>query len=87
MATWAARQTPAESKAKYAARDVCLDQDAAGRLLENMGDHVRREMIVRITQVVRQNPAYRPFAHGLQTTSDCIQSEVVLFPNENVIKE
>ena len=30
-----------------------------------MGDHVRREMIVRITQVVRQNPAYRPIAHIL----------------------
>jgi hypothetical protein len=25
-----------------------------------MGDHVRREMIVRITSVIRQNPAYRP---------------------------
>ena len=28
-----------------------------------MGDHARREMIVRITRVVRQNPAYRPFAN------------------------
>jgi hypothetical protein len=63
MATCAAWQTPAGSKAKYAARGVHLDQDTAGRLLENMGDHVRREMIVRITQVIRQNPAYRPFAH------------------------
>jgi hypothetical protein len=38
---------PGWSKAKYAARDVHLDQDAAGRLLEGMGDHTRREMIVR----------------------------------------
>lgn len=27
-----------------------------------MGDHARREMIVRTTQVARQNPAYRPIA-------------------------
>lgn len=27
-----------------------------------MGDHARRKMIVRITQVIRQNPAYRPSA-------------------------
>lgn len=53
---------PSWSKAKYAARGVHLDQDTAGRLLENVGDHVRREMIVRSTQVFRQNPAYRPFA-------------------------
>ena len=38
---------PGRSKAKYAARGVHLDQDAAGRLLEGMGDHARREMIVR----------------------------------------
>jgi len=38
---------PSWSKAKYAARGVHLDQDTAGRLLESMGDHVRREMIVR----------------------------------------
>ena len=56
---------PGWSKAKYAARGVHLDQDTAGRLLESMGDHARREMIVRITKVVRQNPAYRPFANGL----------------------
>jgi hypothetical protein len=83
---WAARKTPAESKAKYAARDVCLDQDAAGRLLENMGDHVRREMIVRITRVTRQNPAYRPFAYGLQQPPTVIPSEVVLFRNEDRIE-
>ena len=27
-----------------------------------MGDHARRKMIVRITKVIRQNPAYRPSA-------------------------
>lgn len=53
---------PGWSKAKYAAREVHLDQDTAGRLLEGMGDHARREMIVRITHVVRQDPAYRPVA-------------------------
>ncbi|MEA2760872.1 MAG: hypothetical protein QOD47_156, partial [Gemmatimonadaceae bacterium] len=37
---------PGWSKAKYAARGVHLDQDTAGRLLEGMGDHARREMIV-----------------------------------------
>ena len=78
MATWAARQTPAESKAKYAARDVYLDQDAAGRLLESMGDYARREMIVRNTHVDRQNPAYRPIANNA-TTSEERFSEVVCF--------
>ncbi|MEA2763019.1 MAG: hypothetical protein QOD47_2303, partial [Gemmatimonadaceae bacterium] len=53
---------PGWSKAKYAARGVHLDQDTAGRLLEGMGDHARREMIVRITCVIRQDPAYRPIA-------------------------
>jgi hypothetical protein len=53
---------PSWSKAKYAARGVHLDQDTAGRPLESMGDHARREMIVRIAQAIRQNPAYRPFA-------------------------
>jgi len=53
---------PGWSKAKYAARGVHLDQDTAGRLLEGMGDYARREMIVRITYVVRQDPAYRPVA-------------------------
>ena len=56
---------PSWSKAKYAARGVHLDQDTAGRLLESMGDHALREMIVRITQVIRQNPAYRPFANDV----------------------
>src|SRR5437762_3849961 len=60
---------PGWSKAKYAARGVHLDQDAAGRLLESMSDRARREMIVRIARAVRQNPAYRPFAADL-TTSD-----------------
>lgn len=69
---------PGWSKAKYAARGVHLDQDTAGRLLESMGDHARREMIVRITKVIRQNPAYRPFAINV-TTSDESLSEVVCF--------
>jgi hypothetical protein len=69
---------PSWSKAKYAARGVHLDQDTAGRLLESMGDHARREMIVRVMQVARQNPAYRPFAND-RTTSDGILSEVVCF--------
>ena len=51
---------PSWSKAKHAARGVHLDQNAAGRLLDGMGDHVSREMIARITYVIRQNPAYRP---------------------------
>ena len=29
-------------------------------------NHARREMIVRITKVVRQNPAYRPSANDVQ---------------------
>nr|MDQ2938592.1 hypothetical protein [Acidobacteriota bacterium] len=66
------------SKAKYAARGVHLDQDTAGRLLESMGDHARREMIVRTTQVIRQNPAYRPIADNV-TTSENVFSEVVCF--------
>src|ERR1700693_3982698 len=84
MATWAARQTPAESKAKYAARDVCLEQDAAGRLLESMGDHARREMIVRVTKVARQNPAYRPFANN-RATSDGTLSEVARFSKQPAV--
>jgi hypothetical protein len=40
---------PGWSKAKYAVRGVHLDQDTAGRLLEGVGDHARREMIVRAT--------------------------------------
>ena len=70
---------PGWSKAKYAARGVHLDQDTAGRLLESMGDHARREMIVRTARAGRQNPAYRPFAADM-TTSDEGSSEVVLFP-------
>jgi hypothetical protein len=73
---------PGWSKAKYAAREVHLDQDTAGRLLESMGDRVRREMIVRITQVIRQNPAYRPIAYTV-TTSDEFSSEVVRFSAMN----
>jgi hypothetical protein len=69
---------PGWSKAKYAARGVHLDQDTAGRLLESMGDHARREMIVRNTQVDRQNPAYRPIASNV-TTSGERSSEVVCF--------
>jgi hypothetical protein len=85
MATCAARQTPAGSKAKYAARGVHLDQDTAGRLLENMGDHVRREMIVRVTRVTRQNPAYRPFAYGLQQPPTEYRRRL-FFPSEGVIE-
>jgi hypothetical protein len=69
---------PSWSKVKYAARGVHLDQDTAGRLLESMGDYARREMIVRVTQVARQNPAYRPFPDDA-TTSDSVPSEVVCF--------
>jgi hypothetical protein len=69
---------PSRSKAKYAARGVHLDQDTAGRLLESMGDRARREMIVRITRVTRQNPAYRPFANN-GATSDSVSSEVARF--------
>jgi len=74
---------PGWSKAKYAARGVHLDQDTAGRLLESMGDHARREMIVRTTQVIRQNPAYRPIANDV-TTSDDTSSEVVRFHQQQV---
>ena len=77
---------PGWSKAKYAARGVHLDQDTAGRLLESMGDHARREMIVRTTQVIRQNPAYRPIARNA-TTSDGISSEVVCFSSTTVWQE
>jgi sRNA-binding protein len=69
---------PSWSKAKYAARGVHLDQDTAGRLLESMGDHARREMIVRVAKVARQNPAYRPFANN-GATSDNVPSEVARF--------
>ena len=69
---------PSWSKAKYAARGVHLGQDTAGRLLESMGDHTRREMIVRNAQAVRQNPAYRPFADNM-TTSDSSYRRVFFF--------
>ena len=72
---------PSWSKTKYAARGVHLDQDTAGRLLESMGDHARREMIVRVTKVARQNPAYRPFANN-GATSDEGLSEVVRFSKQ-----
>ena len=48
-----------------------------------MGDHARREMIVRTTQVDRQNPAYRPIAINL-TASDDVSSEVVCFHQQLV---
>jgi hypothetical protein len=71
---------PGWSKAKYAARDVHLDQDTAGRLLESMGDHTPREMIVRTVPSVRQNPAYRPIAYCIQITSERITLGGYLFP-------
>ena len=77
---------PGWSKAKYAARGVHLDQDTAGRLLEGMGDHARREMIVRITRVVRQNPAYRSFAN-LDAASGKISPEVVSFAVHEISSE
>ncbi len=51
-----------------------------------MGDHARREMIVRATRVARQNPAYRPIADNL-TTSGGISSEVVCFTNNLVSRK
>ncbi len=45
-----------------AARPV---ENAAGRLLEGAGDCTPREMTVRATFVVRQDPAYRPTAYGM----------------------
>ena len=72
---------PSWSKVKYAASGVHLDQDTAGRLLESMGDHARREMIVRVMKVTRQNPAYRPFANN-GATSDGTLSEVAHFSNQ-----
>ena len=76
---------PGWSKAKYAARGVHLDQDTAGRLLESMGDHARREMIVRVTKVTRQNPAYRPFAND-GATSGGTMSEVARFSKPRATK-
>jgi hypothetical protein len=51
---------PSWSKAKHAVRGVHLEQDTAGRLLDGMGNHAGREMIARISYIIRQNPAYRP---------------------------
>jgi hypothetical protein len=73
---------PGWSKAKHAARGVHLEQDTAGRLLDGMGDHVGREMIVRTICLVRQNPAYRPVASISVTTSDNTSSEVVHLSTE-----
>jgi hypothetical protein len=61
---------PGWSKAKYAVRDVHLERDAAGRPLEGMGDHARREMIVRIARAIRQNPAYRLIILSPATSDD-----------------
>jgi hypothetical protein len=46
-----------------------------------MGDHARREMIVRITHVVRQDPAYRPIAL-LMRQPPVLMLEVVRFSLE-----
>ena len=69
---------PSRSKAKYAVRGVHLDKDSAGRLLENMGDHAPREMIIRVTRVIRQNPAYRPIAYNLATPDKASSGVVCL---------
>jgi hypothetical protein len=49
-----------------------------------MGDHARREMIVRVTKVARQNPAYRPFANN-GATSDGTLSEVARFSKQPAV--
>ena len=59
MVTQVARQTPAGARPNKRREAVLFDQDAAGRLLEDAGDCVRREMTVR-SDLLRQNPAYRP---------------------------
>jgi hypothetical protein len=48
-----------------------------------MGDHARREMIVRTARVVRQNPAYRSFA--TVATSGKIPPEVVSFASPLIL--
>ncbi len=58
MVTRVARQTPVGARPNKRREAVLLDQDAAGRPLENAGDCVPREMTVR-SLVLRQNPAYR----------------------------
>jgi len=55
--------SPSWSKAKYAVRDVHLDQDTAGRLLEATSDCSPREMTVEmVLNTIGQNPAYRLIA-------------------------
>jgi len=61
---------PSWSKAKHAARDVHLDQDAAGRLLEVTSDCDPREMTVEMAQHRQTEP-------GLQT--DCQTIKTVLY--------
>ena len=55
-----------------------------------MGDHARRKMIVRITRVVRQNPAYRPSAlHNLRCSciGGCLFSNYSRFPSSALMKQ
>lgn len=59
MATRTARQTPVGARPNKRREAVLFDQDAAGRLLEGMGDHAPRGMTIRSFSL-RQNPAYRP---------------------------
>ena len=47
MATRTARQTPAGARPNRRREAVLFDRDAAGRLLENAGDRIPREMTVR----------------------------------------
>ncbi len=53
---------PGWSKAKYAARGVHLNQDAAGRLLESLSNQTPREMTIPMVLTIGQNPAYRLIA-------------------------
>ncbi len=55
-------QTPAGARPNRRREAVLFDRDAAGRLLENAGDRIPREMTVRssLNGRLRQNPAYRP---------------------------
>ena len=59
MVTRTARQTPVGARPNKRREAVLFVQDAAGRLLEGVGDHAPREMTVR-SFTLRQNPAYRP---------------------------
>lgn len=54
-----ARQTPVGARPNKRREAVLFEQDAAGRLLEGVGDYAPREMIIRSFSL-RQNPAYRP---------------------------